>query len=99
MKTNSVLSFLTLTALAAARPVPGNHKIEPRDHKIEPREVPQEHSHEQFIVAVRKSLNIDNPAGIGDPVFGLLGNVVRLCSLHLLSWPISRHHLAQISHN
>ncbi|KAG6836103.1 hypothetical protein H0H93_011330 [Arthromyces matolae] len=38
------------------------------------REVPQEHSHEQFLTSVRASLNLNNPDGIVDPVFGLLGN-------------------------
>ncbi|KAF9483505.1 hypothetical protein BDN70DRAFT_799731 [Pholiota conissans] len=38
------------------------------------REVPQEHSHEQFLTTVRASLNLNNPDGIQDPVFGLLGN-------------------------
>jgi hypothetical protein len=38
------------------------------------REVPQEHSHEQFLRSVQKSLNINNPDGIVDSVFGLLGN-------------------------
>ncbi|KAL8283946.1 hypothetical protein RQP46_005059 [Phenoliferia psychrophenolica] len=38
------------------------------------REVPQEHSHEQFLTTVRASLNLNNPAGIKDVVFGLLGN-------------------------
>ncbi|KDQ25824.1 hypothetical protein PLEOSDRAFT_1066864 [Pleurotus ostreatus PC15] len=38
------------------------------------REVPQEHSHEPFLVSVRSSLNLNNPDGIVDPVFGLLGN-------------------------
>ncbi|KAG6844607.1 hypothetical protein H0H87_005541 [Tephrocybe sp. NHM501043] len=38
------------------------------------REVPQEHSHEQFLTSVRNSLALNNPDGIVDPVFGLLGN-------------------------
>ncbi len=38
------------------------------------REVPQENSHAKFLASVRTSLNLDNPAGIVDPVFGLLGN-------------------------
>jgi hypothetical protein len=33
-----------------------------------------EHSHEPFLTSVRKSLNLNNPDGISDPVFGLLGN-------------------------
>ncbi|KAF7796264.1 hypothetical protein EIP86_007438 [Pleurotus ostreatoroseus] len=38
------------------------------------REVPQEHSHEPILTSVRASLNVNNPNGIVDPVFGLLGN-------------------------
>jgi hypothetical protein len=38
------------------------------------REVPQEHSHNRFLDGVRVNLAIDNPAGITDPVFGLLGD-------------------------
>lgn len=41
---------------------------------IEAREVPQEHSHNRFLDGVRVNLNLNNPAGIQDPVFGLLGN-------------------------
>jgi hypothetical protein len=37
------------------------------------REVPQEHSHRNIILQVNKALNIDNPGGFGDPIFGLLG--------------------------
>jgi hypothetical protein len=38
------------------------------------REVPQEHSHNQFLATVRQSLASNNPLGIVDPVFGLLGD-------------------------
>jgi len=41
---------------------------------IQRREVPQEHSHEQFLTTVRASLNLNNPSGIKDVVFGLLGD-------------------------
>jgi len=42
------------------------------------REVPQEHSHEPFLTSVRKSLAANNPAGITDSVFGLLGNAAAI---------------------
>jgi len=42
------------------------------------REVPQEHSHEQFLTSVRKSLSTNNPDGIVDPVFALLGNAAAI---------------------
>jgi len=38
------------------------------------REVPQEHSHEPFLTSTRAALNLNNPDGIQDPVFALLGN-------------------------
>ncbi|KAJ3537028.1 hypothetical protein NM688_g6749 [Phlebia brevispora] len=38
------------------------------------REVPQEHSHEPILTSVRASLNLNNPDGIVDPVFALLGD-------------------------
>jgi hypothetical protein len=37
------------------------------------REVPQEHSHRNIILQVNKALNVNNPGGFGDPIFGLLG--------------------------
>jgi hypothetical protein len=42
--------------------------------KLGRREVPQEHSHQKFITTVATLLRIDNPDGIVDPIFGLLGN-------------------------
>lgn len=54
-----------------AAPVPNT--ILPR-YALRGREVPQEHSHEQFITTVRASLNLNNPDKIVDPIFGLLGN-------------------------
>jgi hypothetical protein len=33
-----------------------------------------EHSHEKFLRSVKVSLELNNPDGILDPVFGLLGN-------------------------
>ncbi|KAI0689075.1 hypothetical protein BC835DRAFT_1283791 [Cytidiella melzeri] len=41
---------------------------------IAKREVPQEHSHEPQLDAVRTLLQANNPQQIQDPVFGLLGN-------------------------
>ncbi|KAK0504010.1 hypothetical protein EDD18DRAFT_1131706 [Armillaria luteobubalina] len=42
------------------------------------REVPQEHSHEQFLTTVGTSLALNNPDNIQDPVFGLLGNAAAI---------------------
>ncbi|KAI5459055.1 hypothetical protein BGZ63DRAFT_406371 [Mariannaea sp. PMI_226] len=41
---------------------------------IHKREVPQEHSHDFVLGITREFLNLDNPKGIEDVVFGLLGN-------------------------
>lgn len=68
MKTGAVLQALSFVALAHALPT--------RHVGLTPREVPQEHSHEQFLDSVRTSLTSNNPAGIVDPVFGLLGDAV-----------------------
>ncbi|KAJ6584900.1 hypothetical protein B0H19DRAFT_925789 [Mycena capillaripes] len=38
------------------------------------REVPQEHSHQAILTSVQTTLNQNNPDGIVDAVFGLLGN-------------------------
>ncbi|KAI9759266.1 MAG: hypothetical protein M4579_002475 [Chaenotheca gracillima] len=67
MKTTTVTPAVLaiLVHLTLARPLPGS---------LVKREVPQEHSHEQFLTTVRTSLQADNPAGISDPVFGLLGD-------------------------
>lgn len=38
------------------------------------RQVPQEHSHEFYLRATSAALALNNPDGIVDAVFGLLGN-------------------------
>jgi hypothetical protein len=60
------VQLLSLVALVSAGPV----------GKIA-REVPQELSHQAILTSVTKSLNLNNPDKIVDPVFGLLGNEVR----------------------
>lgn len=55
--------------------------------KIYRREVPQEHSHEPTLTSVRSSLNKNNPLGIVDPVFGLLGNAAAQKGLGKLTDP------------
>lgn len=59
----TVLLAMCSAMVASAAPIPHTR-----------REVPQEHSHEFYLTSVRDSLNLDNPDGIVDPVFGLLGN-------------------------
>ena len=73
MKTNNIIQFFALLTAVSARPTPSN--------RVNRREVPQEHSHEQFITTVRASLALNNPAGIEDPVFGLLGDAVCIYSI------------------
>ncbi|KAF9046319.1 hypothetical protein BJ165DRAFT_1144497 [Panaeolus papilionaceus] len=64
MFSTKITTFLTLAcALSSTLSFP-----------IQRREVPQEHSHEQFLTNVRTNLNLNNPDKIQDPVFGLLGN-------------------------
>lgn len=84
MKTATIFKFLTLATLATARPLPS------RSGRVVVREVPQEHSHERILRSVAASLNQNNPDGIQDPVFALLGNAVRL--EFTISWNI-RHHI------
>jgi hypothetical protein len=83
-----ILSTLVATALARpdanenesrahARDVrrPYSAFVRPRwNVQLGRREVPQEHSHEKFLTTVGASLNLNNPDGIADAVFGLLGN-------------------------
>ena len=63
MKFETSIAILTFLGVAMALPA-----------HLRTREVPQEHSHEQFLTTVRASLQTNNPAGISDPVFGLLGD-------------------------
>jgi hypothetical protein len=51
------------------------------------REVPQEHSHEPFLTSVRTSLALNNPDGIVDPVFGLLGDAAAAAGLGKITDP------------
>lgn len=72
MKTQ-VFAVASLMTLASARPFSSS--------RILAREVPQEHSHEEFLTSVGTSLNLNNPDGIVDPVFGLLGNAAAAAGL------------------
>ncbi|KAF7368318.1 hypothetical protein MVEN_00153100 [Mycena venus] len=51
------------------------------------REVPQEHSHQAILTAVQASLVKNNPNGISDAVFGLLGNAAAAGGLGKLTDP------------
>ena len=69
------LSLIALIGLTSAAPTPAaKNTISLPRYILRGREVPQEHSHNRFIAGVNVNLNINNPAGIQDAVFGLLGN-------------------------
>lgn len=75
MKYETATILIAFFGLAASAPVP-----EPKNvfklpvRTLRAREVPQEHSHNDFIATVRTSLATNNPNNIEDPVFGLLGS-------------------------
>ena len=66
---SAIISSTFFLTLVSARPV---NLLQ----AIVKREVPQEHSHNLQLSQVRDALNLNNPDGIQDPVFGLLGNAV-----------------------
>ncbi|KAM0276082.1 hypothetical protein ACHAQH_007101 [Verticillium albo-atrum] len=66
--------LITLGLLGVASASPAHRHAHVRRGNIFKRQVPQEHSHEIFLTTTREFLNLDNPKGIADPVFGLLGD-------------------------
>ncbi|KAL7268789.1 hypothetical protein RUND412_008576 [Rhizina undulata] len=77
MKTAYVLPFLL--ALATARPGVYDQvsSLKPKrsiHRTLGKREVPQEHSHQKFLTTTNTALQLNNPDGIVDVVFGLLGD-------------------------
>jgi hypothetical protein len=77
MKYQTTSVLIAFFGLTLAAPMPAAKNLVafsiPRA-MLRGREVPQEHSHDRFLDGVRVNLAIDNPAGIQDPVFGLLGD-------------------------
>lgn len=73
MKYETATILIAFFGLAVSAPVPEPKNVLPA-RMLRAREVPQEHSHNDFIATVRTSLNTNNPQGIEDPIFGLLGN-------------------------
>jgi hypothetical protein len=59
-----------LAGLSAANPMRSVRSL----HNIGKRQVPQENSHKFILIIVQEFLQLNNPLGIKDPVFGLLGN-------------------------
>ncbi|KAK4699976.1 hypothetical protein P7C70_g6277, partial [Phenoliferia sp. Uapishka_3] len=77
LKQSIILSISLLSIVSAFDASnPRFHKFARRNNMR--REVPQEHSHEQFLTTVRTSLNVNNPGGVKDVVFGLLGNAAAI---------------------
>ena len=75
MKYETATYLIAFFGLTTAAPLPAAKNVFsiPRA-MLRGREVPQEHSHNRFLDGVRVNLNLNNPAGIKDPVFGLLGD-------------------------
>jgi hypothetical protein len=82
MKYEIATILIAYFGLATASPIPEARNVFVPPHRmLRGREVPQEHSHEQFITTVRASININNPQGLKDPVFGLLGDAAAKAGL------------------
>lgn len=69
MKFSTTTASAALLGLAAASP----HAVHRRSN-IHKRQVPQEHSHDFVLTITNEFLQLDNPKGIVDAVFGMLGN-------------------------
>ena len=65
-----------LVLLAAASAIAANARVIHANRMLRKvrRQVPQEHSHEFYLRATSAALALNNPDGIVDAVFGLLGN-------------------------
>jgi len=78
MKYETATILVAFFGLVNAAPVPEAEAKNvfrlPPARMLRAREVPQEHSHNEFLATVRASLDTNNPANIEDPVFGLLGS-------------------------
>ncbi|KAH7176733.1 hypothetical protein EDB81DRAFT_49582 [Dactylonectria macrodidyma] len=76
MRFHSVAVLQVLLGLSIASPIHDHYHSARyrRAARLQKREVPQEHSHDFVLTITREFLNLDNPKGIVDVVFGLLGN-------------------------
>ncbi|KAH8651596.1 hypothetical protein BGZ60DRAFT_358782, partial [Tricladium varicosporioides] len=94
MKYETASALIALIGLTSAAPTPApvakNVFSIPR-MLLRGREVPQEHSHNRFLDGVRVNLNLNNPAGIQDPVFGLLGNAAAIKGAGTITNPDCLH--------
>ncbi|KAF2972927.1 hypothetical protein GQX73_g577 [Xylaria multiplex] len=74
MKFTTSTAMLVMVGVASARPDAVRFSRKARGSMKLRREVPQEHSHEQFLTGVGAALNLNNVENVQDPVFALLGN-------------------------
>ncbi|KAI0817725.1 hypothetical protein GGR55DRAFT_35342 [Xylaria sp. FL0064] len=74
MKFTASAAMLVMVGVASARPDAARLPRKTRGSAKLRREVPQEHSHEQFLTGVGAALDLNNVENIQDPVFALLGN-------------------------
>ncbi|KAF4448186.1 cell wall manno, partial [Fusarium albosuccineum] len=74
MKFSSATALTAMLGITTASPVHNRVAHHKRMNHIAKRQVPQEQSHGIVLDITREFLNLDNPKGIVDPVFGLLGN-------------------------
>lgn len=75
MRLTLIATLNALLGLAFASPLNDRrHARYKRMGHLQKREVPQEHSHDFVLTITREFLNLENPKGIVDVVFGLLGN-------------------------
>jgi hypothetical protein len=92
MKYETATILLAFFGLATAVPMAeAKNEFEIPARMLRGREVPQEHSHEQFLTTVRTLLALNNPDGIVDPVFGLLGNAAAAAGLGKITDPDCLH--------
>ncbi|KAF7558603.1 hypothetical protein G7046_g5563 [Stylonectria norvegica] len=66
--------LLPLLGLCSGSPIRGTPEDKDAPLHIYKRQVPQEHSHDFVLTITREFLKLNNPKGISDVVFGLLGN-------------------------
>ncbi|KAI0966277.1 hypothetical protein F4678DRAFT_297687 [Xylaria arbuscula] len=74
MKFTTSTAMVVMVGVASARPDATRFLRKTRDSARLRREVPQEHSHEQFLTGVGTALDLNNVENVQDPVFALLGN-------------------------
>ena len=74
MHASQIIVLLAASGIAASNARVVHDKPNSRMLRRVRRQVPQEHSHEFYLRATSAALALNNPDGIIDAVFGLLGN-------------------------